>query len=232
MPRDLFGDVTHPSASIGNRKWYTVPVSLLSHSVIVAIFLVLPIIAAPLMPAILDGDDSDYLIEILPPPPPPITRPTRLKPMERPGVAPITAPDSIAAENPALPDFSDQPWPGVIGGSDQLEHVLGPPPALPTRTQPPAPVRVGGVIRQPQKIRTVDPVYSPMAQAARIQGLVIIEATIGADGRVMNARILRSLPMLDRSALDAVKQWEFTPTLLNGVPVPVIMTVVVNFTLR
>lgn len=71
-----------------------------------------------------------------------------------------------------------------------------------------------------------------MAQAARIQGLVIIEATIGADGRVINARLLRSLPMLDHAALDAVRQWEFTPTLLNGVPVPVIMTVTVNFTLK
>ena len=50
MPRDLFGDVTRPSISIGNRKWYTVPVSLLSHSIIIAMVVVLPILAAPLMP--------------------------------------------------------------------------------------------------------------------------------------------------------------------------------------
>jgi protein TonB len=61
--------------------------------------------------------------------------------------------------------------------------------------------------------------------------MVIIEATIAADGHVMNARILRSLPLLDQAALEAVRQWQYTPTLLNGVPVPVVMTVTVTFTL-
>ena len=65
-----------------------------------------------------------------------------------------------------------------------------------------------------------------------VQGVVIIEATIGPDGRVKDAKVLRSIPLLDQAALDAVKQWTFTPTLLNGVPVPVIMTVTVNFTLQ
>ena len=54
---------------------------------------------------------------------------------------------------------------------------------------------------------------------------------IGPDGKIQAARVLRSIPLLDQAALDAVKQWEFTPTLLNGVPVPVIMTVTVNFKL-
>jgi protein TonB len=91
---------------------------------------------------------------------------------------------------------------------------------------------VGGNIRAPQKTRNVPPVYPPIAQSARVQGVVIIEATIGPSGRVEDAKILRSIPLLDQAALDAVKQWEFTPTLLNGVPVPVIMTVTVNFTLQ
>jgi protein TonB len=60
---------------------------------------------------------------------------------------------------------------------------------------------------------------------------VIIEATIGPDGRVQDTRLLRSIPLLDQAAIDAVTQWEFTPTLLNGQPVPVIMTVTVQFTL-
>lgn len=84
----------------------------------------------------------------------------------------------------------------------------------------------------PQKVREVNPVYPPIALSARIQGIVILEATIGADGRVVNARVLRSVPMLDQAALDAVAQWEYTPTMLNGVAVPVIMTVTVSFTLR
>ena len=63
-------------------------------------------------------------------------------------------------------------------------------------------------------------------------GVVIIEATIGPNGAVQEAKVLRSIPLLDAAALDAVRQWTFTPTTLNGVPVPVIMTVTVNFTLQ
>jgi len=60
---------------------------------------------------------------------------------------------------------------------------------------------------------------------------VILETLIGVDGKITNARVLRSVPMLDQAALDAVMQWEFTPTRLNGQPVPVLMTVTVQFTL-
>ena len=95
-----------------------------------------------------------------------------------------------------------------------------------------APVRVGGAIRTPTKIKDVRPVYPAIAQSARVQGVVIIEATIGPTGQVQDAKVLRSIPLLDQAALDAVKQWVFTPTTLNGVPVPVIMTVTVNFTLQ
>jgi protein TonB len=91
---------------------------------------------------------------------------------------------------------------------------------------------VGGSIRAPTQIKKVNPVYPPIAQSARVQGVVIIEAIIGPDGRVSDAKVLRSIPLLDAAALDAVKQWVYTPTLLNGVPVPVIMTVTVNFTLQ
>jgi TonB family protein len=95
-----------------------------------------------------------------------------------------------------------------------------------------APVRVGGNIAIPTKIKDVRPVYPPDAKAAGISGVVIMEAVIGLDGRVFDAKILRSIPLLDQAAMDAVMQWEFTPTDLNGQPVPVIMTVTVNFTLQ
>ena len=68
--------------------------------------------------------------------------------------------------------------------------------------------------------------------SARVQGLLIIEATIGITGKVEDAKILRSIPLLDAAALDAVRQWEYSPALLNGTPVPVIMTVTVQFTLN
>jgi TonB family protein len=93
-------------------------------------------------------------------------------------------------------------------------------------------VRIGGDIRPPTKIRDVRPYYPPVAQQARVQGVVIVEARIERDGTVSHARVLRSIPLLDQAAIDAVMQWEFTPTLLNGVPTPVIMTVTVNFSLQ
>lgn len=95
-----------------------------------------------------------------------------------------------------------------------------------------APVRVGGTIRTPMKTRDARPVYPADAQEARVQGVVILEVLITADGYVSGPCVLRSIPMLDQAALDAVSQWQFEPTLLNGVAVPVIMTVTVNFTLQ
>jgi protein TonB len=110
----------------------------------------------------------------------------------------------------------------VVGGKSN------PPPPPP----PAAPVRVGGAIQEPKKLKHVPPVYPQIAQTAKVQGVVIIEAIIGKDGGVRDAKVLRSVALLDQAALDAVRQWKFTPTLLNGVPVEVIMTVTVNFTLN
>jgi protein TonB len=90
-------------------------------------------------------------------------------------------------------------------------------------------VRVGGNIRPPERTHRVDPVYPETARAAGVQGVVILEAVIGEDGAVASTRVLRSIPMLDAAALEAVKQWRYAPTLVNGVPTSVIMTVTVNF---
>jgi TonB family protein len=90
-------------------------------------------------------------------------------------------------------------------------------------------LRVGGDIKPPKKIKDVRPVYPPVAREAGISGVVIIEAKIGADGFIEDAYVLKSIPLLDEAALDAVKQWQFEPTLVNGQPTPVIMTVTINF---
>ena len=92
-----------------------------------------------------------------------------------------------------------------------------------------AAVRPGGRIMPPKKIKDVQPVYPALAQSARVSGEVTIEATIGSDGKVIDAKVVRSVPLLDQAALDAVQQWEYLPTMLNGVPVPVVVTVTVNF---
>ena len=93
-----------------------------------------------------------------------------------------------------------------------------------------ATVRVGGQIKPPTKIKDVKPIYPAIAQSAGVTGSVTIEATIGEDGKVSDAKVVRSVALLDQAALAAVRQWEYMPTLLNGVPVPVLTTITVNFT--
>jgi TonB family protein len=92
-----------------------------------------------------------------------------------------------------------------------------------------APLRVGGNVRAPAKIVDVKPVYPEEARSAGVQGVVILEVHLAADGSVADARILRSIPLLDQAALDAVRHWRFAPTLLNGEPIDVLMTVTLNF---
>ncbi len=155
--------------------------------------------------------------------------------MSNPNAAPVEAPREIVPETPMPSVGVSAGVPGGVAGGvpgGVVGGIVGGLPEAPPPPPPTQPVRVGGNIKTPTKIRDVKPVYPPIAQSARVAGMVIIEATIGADGRVKNAKVLRSIPLLDQAALDAVKQWTFTPTLLNGVPVPVIMTVTVNFTLQ
>lgn len=233
MSRELFGDITRPSVSVASRKWYTLPVSLVSHSLIVAVLIALPILAPAVLPSIAPDIDP-YFMPVAPNPPlaPRPLQPTPVRPVVNPNAAPLEAPNAITKETGLEAGFENSvgivdAGVGLVAGP--ITTGVGEAPAPP---RPQAPVRVGGAIRQPVRVRDVSPVYPQIAQAARVQGLVIIEATIGTDGQVVNGRVLRSVPLLDQAALDAVRQWQYTPTLLNGVPVPVVMTVTVSFTLR
>jgi protein TonB len=149
--------------------------------------------------------------------------------------APPVAPRGIAPEGL---DFSlsaadaGRPLPGVVEGGIEGGVPLKEEPPPPPPPRPQTPYRVSASIKQPVKTVDVKPVYPEVAARARVEGIVIIEAVIGPTGEVQEARVLRSQPLLDAAALTAVQQWRFTPTLLNGVPVPVVMTVTVNFTLK
>ncbi|HEY2943797.1 MAG TPA: TonB family protein [Vicinamibacteria bacterium] len=111
---------------------------------------------------------------------------------------------------------------GVLGGVPKEE----PPPPPPDK-----PVRVGGQIKAPRKVRDQAPAYPDVAKQARVEGVVVLEAVISPQGRVTEVKVLRGSPLLDDAAVSAVKNWAYTPTLLNGVPVPVVMTVTVSFKL-
>jgi periplasmic protein TonB len=107
-----------------------------------------------------------------------------------------------------------------------------PPPAPPAPPPTVAPLRVGGAVREPKRITDVRPVYPAIAQAAKVEGLVILEAVINERGVVERVKVLRSVPLLDAAAVDAVQKWRYTPTLLNGTPVSVLMTITLRFTLH
>jgi protein TonB len=91
---------------------------------------------------------------------------------------------------------------------------------------------VGGDIREPVKVRHVDPVYPPLAVAARVQGAVVLQCVITAEGTVSEIAIVSGHVLLNDAAVAAVSRWRYRPTLLNGEPVSVILTVTVSFALR
>jgi protein TonB len=150
--------------------------------------------------------------------------------------APIEAPPSVTPETgrEAAPEA---PRIGVISGvetgppSSTIEGV-GVATTAPPPPPPATPIRLHSGMKAPVKTVNIAPVYPTIAQTARVQGVVILEAVLDAGGRVESVRVLRSIPLLDQAAVDAVRQWRFTPALLNGAPVPVVMTVTVDFTLR
>ncbi len=92
-------------------------------------------------------------------------------------------------------------------------------------------MRVGGNVQQANLIRQPKPLYPPLAKAARVQGTVKFQATISKEGTIQNLQLLSGPPLLVQAAMQAVKQWVYKPTLLNGEPVEVITTIDVNFTL-
>ena len=123
---------------------------------------------------------------------------------------------------------------------EQQMRIQGVPRQIAPEPPPPPPVslattgalRVGGDVRQPKQVTRVEPVYPEDAKAAGVSGLVILEVLLDKDGRVKQATVLRHvLPSIDQAALNAVRQWTYSPTLLNGVPVEVAFTVTLNFTL-
>ena len=106
-------------------------------------------------------------------------------------------------------------------------------PAAPSQPRGPQPVRVGGNIRAPRKELDVHPIYPQTMRDAGREGVVPIDAIIGRDGTVTSVRVLSAQvhPDFAMAAVDAVRQWRFSPTLLNGTPVEVVMTVSVRFSL-
>ena len=245
MQKRLFEDLID-SDRVAHRTQQskTMPVSLLLHLAAAALIVIVPLLAGDQMPEPASAVKAFFVEPMAAPPPPPPPPP----PAARAAVAPRVAPRQVVQQNAfvAPVDVPEEIRPeegldlgvegGVAGGVEGgvpggvVGGVVG---GLPDAPPPPPPqaVRVGGQIKEPKKLKHVAPVYPAIATQARVQGVVILECTISPQGKVTDVKVLRGIPLLDQAATEAVRQWVYTPTLLNGVPVPVIMTVTVNFRL-
>ncbi len=220
-------------------RWSFWPVSITLHIALGIAALVVPLVA-----------------EVAPPAPAPIhtfLTPTKTVPVpdlviaQAPRVrtvAPVDtdAPTSIAPEPKEVREYFGPPFIDLPDGLDLSKVGVGSvtvpylPPPSPPSPPPPKPAqtlfRPGQGVKEPKRISGLPPEYPLIARNARVQGVVILEAVIDERGEVGRIKVLRSVPLLDQSAITAVQQWRYTPTLLNGVPVSVLMTITVNFTLQ
>jgi protein TonB len=244
MEKRLFEDLID-SDQVAHRTQQskTWPLSILLHTLIAAAIIIIPILQSGLLPEPASAVKA-FFVEPMsappPPPPPPPPAPARPQPQVEPRpvqvdtnafVAPVEVPQEIRPEEGLDLGVEGGVTGGVEGGvpGGVVGGVVG---GLPDAPPPPQQaIRVGGQIKEPKKLKNVSPVYPDIAKQARVQGVVILECTISPQGKVTDVKVLRGIPLLNDAAIEAVRQWVYTPTLLNGVPVPVIMTVTVNFKL-
>jgi protein TonB len=236
-----------------SRPW-TVAVSFLFQSIMVVLLILVPLIYTDTLP-------KTQLMSFLvaPPPPPPPPPPPAAAPVKVVKVIPrqfdagrLMAPKVIPKQIAIIRE-DELPDPGgavgvvggvpggvpggapggIIGGIIGAAPVAPPPPKVEVQ-KPVAPqrIRVGGNVQAAKILNQPKPVYPPLAKQARIQGTVRFTAIIGRDGTIQNLQLISGHPLLVPSAQEAVKQWKYQPTLLNGEPVEVITQIDVNFTLQ
>lgn len=214
--------------------WRGEPIAIpkISQPFMVPVLLSLPT-ASKLFPPSKTSAPSDSAV---PPAPEPLQSTPAEKadlPMASP-VLPVESPDGVKPESDARPagspEGSANGTPGGVAGGVVGGEVGGG--GEPLAKGPAAgAVPMGPGIERPVKTKEVKAVYPEGSLSGRLRGTVIIEATIGTDGKVYDARVVRSIAGLDQAALDAVRQWEYQPARLNGIAIAVIMTVTVSFSI-
>ena len=231
-----------PSANMGaRRRSLQIGFSVAVHTVIVGMLLVVPLLRDTPLPDPTQAVRAFFVTPAFasPPPPPPPAPALKLASRAVP-VVPTANPSAFVAPTqiPNRSDAHEDVDLGVPGGAPGgvqggvaggvIGGVVG---GLGDTAPATAPLRVGSGISEPRKLKNVDPIYPTVARAARIQGAVVIECVVGTDGRVTDTKVVQGQALLDGAALKAVQQWRYTPTLYQGMPVPVILTVTVTFRL-
>jgi len=237
------GAVSAPPSAARGRRVSVLPVSLVLHAAALLTMVVVPLLMSEPLPSPASGARAFFVEPVSAPPPPPPPPPPAARPSTAPPVRPTPVPEAAAFTAPVETPTDVKPEegidlgvpggvPGGVEGGVPGGVVGGVVAGIPDSPSAPKAVRVGGAIREPKQLKYVSPEYPPLARKAHVEGVVILECTISPAGRVTEVRVLRGMPMLDDAAVAAVRQWVFTPTLLDGVPVPVVMTITVSFSLR
>ena len=239
-----------------NKSW-TVVISTVTQVALVGIVLLIPLIYTEALPK---TSLTSFLTAPPPPPPPPpppaaeVPKVVVKKVVREFDGTKLQAPKTIPKQIAMITEDEPPPAPagGVVGGvpggvpggsaGGVIGGIIGgvpsaaPPPPPPPKKEPEKPktperIRVGGNVQAANLIRKITPVYPPLAKQARVQGTVRFSAIIGKDGAIQNLQLVSGHPLLVPAAQEAVKQWVYKPTLLNGEPVEVITQIDVNFTL-
>src|SRR6266446_636362 len=239
--------VSSPNPKKTNKPW-TVVISMLFQVAVLWILIPIPLIYTETLPKTMMAT----MLTAPPPPPPPPPPPApaqivRVKPQAHmmdagklvaPKVIPI---DIKIVKEEAEPDMRSVGMQGGVPGGvacGSMGGVLGgviggmggaPPPPKPKLT---GPLKVGGNVQAARILNRVQPSYPPLARQTRISGTVRLHAIIGKDGTIQSLEVMSGHPLLQQAALDAVRQWRYQPTLLNGDPVDVDTTIDVIFSLN
>ena len=239
------GMVVSTSSNKKTNKPWTVFISMALQVTFLAVLILIPLIYTEALPK---ASLSTFLSA--PPPPPPPPPPPAAQPIVRVKpqvhlmdagklVAPKVIPKDVKIIKEDAPDMNAGMQGGVPGGvaGGSMGGVIGgviggmggaPPPPKPTASR----IRQGGSVQAALLINRVQPVYPPLARQTRISGSVRLHAIISKSGTVESLEVLSGHPLLVRAAMDAVQQWKYKPTLLNGEPVEVDTTIDVIFSLN
>ncbi len=239
----------YTASKTGDWKRATIPIAYIFECILVGVLILVPLIYTEALPK------AALMVQIAAPPPPPPPPPPPAAAPPKVVVRRVTMEDIMKAPTvipKTIAKIKDEPEPpptvsaGVVGGvpggvpgggaGGVIGGIIGsvgtaPPPPPPPKPQTPKRIRVGGQVESAKLIFQPKPEYPPLAKMARIQGTVRLEAVISKDGTIQDLKVISGHPLLVQSALAAVKQWRYQPTLLNGDPVEVVTEIDVNFTL-
>jgi periplasmic protein TonB len=220
------------------HKPWAVTLSAIVQTLILGVMILIPLIYTEALPK---GMLNTFLVAPAPPPPPPPPQPI-VKAVKAPKiieirkmVAPTVIPKNIAVVKDEAPVIYTNSSSGVDGGTGSVLGGLigsgpaGPPP--PPKPAAPSRIRVGGNVEAASIINKIAPQYPPIAKTAHVSGTIVLHAIISKEGTIQELQYVSGPPLLMKAAMDAVKEWRYKPTLLNGDPVEVDTTIDVVFTL-